>query len=85
MRKQTTIVVIGSLRVNKSEKKMTILIKLLWVGCHFFFFFKFNSITFMMMIFYPIYTKYLDRQAWANSVDSDQMPQDVISNQGLQF
>ena len=28
--------------------------------------------------------KYWDRQAWANSVDPDQMPQNVASDQGLQ-
>ena len=27
----------------------------------------------------------LDRQAWENSVDPDEMPQDVASHQGLQF
>ena len=26
---------------------------------------------------------YLDRQAWANSVDPDEMPQNVASQQGL--
>ena len=26
---------------------------------------------------------YFDRQAWANSVDPDQMPQNVASDQGL--
>ena len=29
-----------------------------------------------------IFPKYLDRQAWANSVDPDQMPQNVASDQG---
>ena len=32
-----------------------------------------------------IYTKYLDRQAWANSVDPDQMPQNVASDQGVHY
>ena len=32
---------------------------------------------------YHIYPTYLDRQAWANNVEPDQIPQDVISNQGL--
>ena len=32
---------------------------------------------------YHIYPKYLDRQAWANSVDPDQMPQNVPSDQVL--
>ena len=32
---------------------------------------------------YSIYPKYLDRQTWANSVDPDQMPQNVASDQGL--
>ena len=30
-----------------------------------------------------IYSKYLERQAWANSVDPDQMPQNVASDLGL--
>ena len=29
------------------------------------------------------YSTYLDRQAWANSVDPDQMPQNASSDQGL--
>ena len=29
--------------------------------------------------------KYWDRQAWANSVDPDQMPQNVASDQGPHF
>ena len=32
---------------------------------------------------YTIYRKYLDRQAWANSVDPDEMPQNVASHQSL--
>ena len=32
---------------------------------------------------YHIYSMYLDRQAWANSVDPDEMPQNVASHQGL--
>ena len=32
---------------------------------------------------YHIYPKCLDRQACANSVDPDQMPQNVASDQGL--
>ena len=32
---------------------------------------------------YRIYRKYLDRQAWANSVDPDEMPQNAASHQGL--
>ena len=31
-----------------------------------------------------IHPKYLDRQAWANCVDPDQMPWNVTSQQGLQ-
>ena len=30
-----------------------------------------------------IYIMYLDRQAWANSVDPYEMPQNVVSHQGL--
>ena len=33
----------------------------------------------------PYDPKYLDRQAWANSVDPDQTLQNVASNKGLQF
>ena len=29
--------------------------------------------------------KYWDRQAWANSVDPDQTPQNAASDQGLHF
>ena len=32
---------------------------------------------------YNIYPKPLDRQTWANSVDPDQMPQNVVFDQGL--
>ena len=32
---------------------------------------------------YHIYHKYLDRQARANSVDPDKMPQNVVSDLGL--
>ena len=32
---------------------------------------------------YHIYCKYSDRQAWANSVHPDEMPQNVASHQGL--
>ena len=32
---------------------------------------------------YGIYPKYWDRQARANSVDPDQMPQNTVSDQGL--
>ena len=28
---------------------------------------------------------YLDRQAWANSVDPDETPQNVASHQGLHY
>ena len=34
---------------------------------------------------YHIYHKYSDRQAWANSVDPDEMPQNVASHQGLHY
>ena len=39
----------------------------------------------MMLLFITvfIYTMFSDRQAWANSVDADQMPQNVASDQGL--
>ena len=33
--------------------------------------------------FYHICSKYWDRQAWANSVDPDQTPQNAASDQGL--
>ena len=32
---------------------------------------------------YHIYPNFLDRQAWANSVDPDQMLQNTASDQGL--
>ena len=32
-----------------------------------------------------IYSKYLNRQAWVNSVDPDKMPQYVASHQGLHW
>ena len=32
---------------------------------------------------YRIYRKYSDRQAWANSVDPELMPQNAASDQGL--
>ena len=32
---------------------------------------------------YHIYRMYLNRQAWANSVDPDEMPQNAPSHQGL--
>ena len=32
---------------------------------------------------YPNNHKYFDRQAWANSVDPDQTPQNAASDQGL--
>ena len=35
------------------------------------------------MFGYCIYHMYLDRQAWANSVDPYEMPQNAASHQGL--
>ena len=32
---------------------------------------------------YHIYPKYSERQTWANSVDPDQTPKNLVSNQGL--
>ena len=32
-----------------------------------------------------IYPKYWGKQAWTNSVDPDQMPQNVASDHGLHF
>ena len=37
----------------------------------------------MQRQFYHNIPKYWDRKAWANSVDPDQMPQNVASDQGL--
>ena len=37
------------------------------------------------LILYHIYLKYSDRQAWANSVDSDQTPQYAASDLGLRY
>ena len=37
------------------------------------------------LAYYTIYSKYWNSQAWANSVDTDQMPQNVTSDQGLHF
>ena len=34
---------------------------------------------------YCIYRMYSDRQAWAHSVDSDEMLQNATSHQGLHF
>ena len=35
------------------------------------------------MALYLIYLEYSDRQAWSNSADPDQMPQNVASDLGL--
>ena len=32
---------------------------------------------------YSIYSMYLDRQAWANSVDPDEMSHSAVSHQGI--
>ena len=34
---------------------------------------------------YRIYSKYLDKQAWTNTVDPDQTPQNAASDQGLYY
>ena len=36
-----------------------------------------------LIIYYCTYSTYSDRQAWANSVDPDQTPQNAASDQGL--
>ena len=39
----------------------------------------------LMHLKYHNNPKYWDRQAWANSVDPDQMPQNATSDQGLHW
>ena len=34
---------------------------------------------------YRSYPKYFDRQAWANSVDPDQTPHNMVSDKGLHW
>ena len=34
---------------------------------------------------YGIYPKHSDQHVWANSVDPDQMPRNVASDQGLHY
>ena len=42
-----------------------------------------NSAASQETLVYHIYANCYERQAWANSVDPDQMPQNVASDQGL--
>ena len=50
-------------------------------ACIYIYIYMYNSAG--CRLIYHIYPKYSQRQVWANSVDPDQMPQNVASDLGL--
>ena len=38
-----------------------------------------------MFKLYPVYSRYSDRNVWANSAVTDQPPQNAVSNKGLHY